>query len=417
MLHSENLTGIAAPRRGARGATGRSGRLTGSLARLALDWRDALLTGGGIWVIFTALRWVTAVVTEFVSEPDHGRLHSSIPGWFLLFYNWDSDFYANIAVDGYFAGDRHPNVWPAFFPGLPLAMRGLAWVGNGGELTKFSASVAGVVLAHVFSLTATVLIFRMTSARFTRRAGVWSAVLLMTWPTAVFLNAAYTESLFLALAVAAWYSAWRGRWWLAGLLCAGASLTRLNGVLLAGALLVFLVVEMARRRTQVRVSNFLAIAGGVLGTVAYFFYLQRNTGDWMTWPNALEDGWHRHSASFVEGFIGTLDRISVQTDPFQRAQSVVDAFTVVALTLFVVYLAWRQFWPELTFTAATLYTVAASPEYISVLRYTLTLFPVFLVGGLVLSRRREWVSAMLVTLSGVWMLLSTVLFTLDKWIG
>jgi hypothetical protein len=96
---------------------------------------------------------------------------------------------------------------------------------------------------------------------------------------------------------------------------------------------------------------------------------------------------------------------------------VVDAFTVVALTLFVVYLAWRQFWPELTFTAATLYTVAASPEYISVLRYTLTLFPVFLVGGLVLSRRREWVSAMLVTLSGVWMLLSTVLFTLDKWIG
>jgi hypothetical protein len=239
----------------------------------------------------------------------------------------------------------------------------------------------------------------------------------MTWPTAVFLNAAYTESLFLALAVGAWYSAWRGRWWLAGLLCAGASLTRLNGVLLAGALLVFLVVEMARRQTPVRVLNFLAVGVGVLGTAAYFFYLRLNTGNWMTWPNTLEDGWHRHSASLVQGFVGTLDRISVQPDPFQRAQSVVDLVTVTFLTLFVAYLGWRRFWPELAFTAATLYTVAASPEYISVLRYTLTLFPLFVVGGLVLSRRREWVSAMIVTLSGVWMLVSTVLFTLDKWIG
>jgi hypothetical protein len=417
MLDSEDRNDLSAPPLGAGAAMRPFGRLTGSLTWLPAEWRDALCTGGGIWLIFTALRWITAVVTEFVSEPDHGRLHSDFPGWLLLFYNWDSDFYANIAVDGYFAGDRHPNVWPAFFPGLPLAMRGLAWVGNGGELTKFSASVAGVVLAHVFSLAATVMIFRLTSATFTRRAGVWSAVLLMTWPTAVFLNAAYTESLFLALAVGAWYSAWRGRWWLAGFLCAGASLIRLNGVLLAGALLVFLVVEMARRRTPVRVSSFLAVTVGVLGTAAYFFYLQRNTGDWMTWPNALEDGWHRHSDSLVEGFGGTLDRISVQTDPFQRAQSVVDVLTVVFLILFVAYLAWRRFWPELAFTAATLYTVAASPEYISVLRYTLTLFPLFVVGGLVLSRRREWVSAMLVTLSGVWMLVSTVLFTLDKWIG
>jgi hypothetical protein len=96
---------------------------------------------------------------------------------------------------------------------------------------------------------------------------------------------------------------------------------------------------------------------------------------------------------------------------------VVDLVTVAFLTLLIAYLAWRRFWPELAFTAATLYTVAASPEYISVLRYTLTLFPLFVVGGLVLSRRREWVSAMIVTLSGVWMLVSTVLFTLDKWIG
>jgi hypothetical protein len=394
-----------------------SGRRTVSLAWLPTEWRDALRTGGVIWLIFTALRCITAVVTEFVSEPDHGRLHGDARGWLLLFYNWDSDFYANIAVDGYFAGDRHPNVWPAFFPGLPLAMRGLAWVANAGDVTKFAASAAGVLLAQVFSFAATVLIYRLTGARFTRRAAVWSAVLLMTWPTAVFLNAAYTESLFLALAVGAWYGAWRGRWWLAGLLCAGASLTRLNGVLLAGALLVFLVVEMARRRTPVRVLNFLAVGVGVLGTAAYFYYLRLNTGNWMTWPNALEDGWHRHSASLVQGFVGTRDRILVQTDPFQRAQSVVDLVTVAFLTLLIAYLAWRRFWPELAFTAATLYTVAASPEYISVLRYTLTLFPLFVVGGLVLSRRREWVSAMIVTLSGVWMLVSTVLFTLDKWIG
>jgi Mannosyltransferase (PIG-V) len=417
MHDREDTTGGSAVRGQSRRALTWPGSRRLSHSWLGPEWLDAVRTGGGIWLTFSALRWVTAVVPGMFPLPGHDRPQTDLPDWLLFLYNWDSGFYADIATHGYFSGDREPNVWIAFFPGLPLAMRGLAWVGTFGDVTLDSARLAGVILAQICSCVATVLLYRLTSERFGHRAAVWSAVLLMTWPTAVFLNAVYTESLFLALAVGSWYSAWRGRWWLAGLLCAGASLTRLNGLLLAGALLAYLVVEMAGKRTPWRVSSVLAVAVGGLGTAGYFWYLYLNTGDWLAWPKALEDGWHRRSSSLGEGLFGTLSRISVQTDAFQRAQSVIDIVTVGFLLGCCIYLAWRRYWPELVFTLATWYTVAASPEYLSVLRYTLTLFPLFIVGGDLLSRAREWASTVVVTLLGTWMLVTTVLFTMGEWAG
>ena len=53
----------------------------------------------------------------------------------------------------------------------------------------------------------------------------------------------------------------------------------------------------------------------------------------------------------------------------------------------------------------------------SIMRNTLTIFPIFVIGGGILARRREWFTAMVLTLSGVWMVGTTVLFTLTKWAG
>jgi len=74
-------------------------------------------------------------------------------------------------------------------------------------------------------------------------------------------------------------------------------------------------------------------------------------------------------------------------------------------------------WPELTLTLITVGVLASSFNYMSILRNTLTIFPLFVIGGGILARRREWFTAMVLTLSGVWMVGTTMLFTLSKWAG
>lgn len=379
-------------------------------------WREATTYAGCIWLVFTALRWTTAICTEYFSSPEHGRLQEGFPGVIRIFSVWDGASYTVIATNGYF-DPTEPQVWIAFFPGLPVVVRAVAWVATGGQVTLFTAQAAGVLVATSASLIATILLFGFTEARYSRSAAVWAAVLLMVWPTAIFLNAVYTESLFLALALGAWYCAWRGRWWWAGLLCAGASFTRINGLILAGALLVLMLTQASRGKVTLSVSKVLAVCCGALGTLAYFLYLYRSTGDWLAWSHALEKGWLRHSASPFEGLQGTLQNIATQTDPFQKTQSVVDIFAVALLLVFAAYLAARRHVPEFAFTVVTLAVLASSTEYLSVMRYTVIVFPIFVIGGDLLSRSREWVSTMVVTLSGVWMIATTVLFTLEAWAG
>ncbi len=63
---------------------------------------------------------------------------------------------------------------------------------------------------------------------------------------AVFLAAPYAEALFAALAFWAWLLARRGAWVWAGLLAAGATLVRVNGLFLAIGLVVLFLTSRPR---------------------------------------------------------------------------------------------------------------------------------------------------------------------------
>src|SRR5437870_921220 len=67
-------------------------------------------------------------------------------------------------------------------------------------------------------------------------AARWALFALAVYPTAFFLLAPFTESLFLALTMAAFVAADARRWWLAGVLGAMASLTRGPGIVTTAAL-------------------------------------------------------------------------------------------------------------------------------------------------------------------------------------
>jgi hypothetical protein len=101
----------------------------------------------------------------------------------------------------------------------------------------------------------------------------------------------YSESLFLLLAVSAFWGARRGRWWLAGLAGIGAALTRSIGIVLAPAL----AIEALHRRAEGRGPawpGLLAAGATASGTALYLAWWQLEAGDWMI-PVSRQARWER----------------------------------------------------------------------------------------------------------------------------
>lgn len=382
------------------------------------QWWHAARLAAPIWAALTTVRYLVAALTEYVVQPDHGRIAQGLVGLAKLPSNWDASYFAAIARYGYFDEVHPPAIWQAFFPGYPMAMRAVSGALT-FEVSEGRLQVAGAFISAVCSMIAAIVIFRLAENLGDARAGTCAVLMLMLmlWPSATFLTAAYSESLYLALAVGAWWNGQRGRWWWAGLLCAGASFTRINGLFLVAGLLVMLIVRIARRQEPFRVHKVLAVGLGSAGTAVYLGYLWVVTGDPRAWQNAQREGWARETIWPWDALDNTLQAIRGIDDPLRQAQWIIDIGTAVFCLVAAGYMAYRRFWPELTVTMITVGVLVSSTNYLSIMRNTLTIFPLFVLGGGILARRPEWLTATLLTLSGVWMVATTALFTISKWVG
>jgi len=98
---------------------------------------------------------------------------------------------------------------------------------------------------------------------------------LALFPVSYFFALPWTESLFLLLSAACFFAALRERWWIAGVLAALASITRLNGLFLLAALAILL--WQARDRVP-RVA-WLSLVFAPLAFAGFTAHLHAVTGD------------------------------------------------------------------------------------------------------------------------------------------
>ena len=138
---------------------------------------------------------------------------------------WDGRWYELIATSGYAAADD-PAV--RFFPLWPLVGRAV------GQLPGIGTGVALVVCANLAALAAGVLLHRLVLDETSDSGLADRAVrLLMLAPPSFVLVLAYSEALYLVLAIAVFIAAGRGRWWTAAVAGYLAALTRPVGAILA----------------------------------------------------------------------------------------------------------------------------------------------------------------------------------------
>jgi Gpi18-like mannosyltransferase len=224
---------------------------------------------------------------------------------------------------------------------------------------------------------------------------------LFIFPTSYFLHIGYTESLFLALALGCFLAARTDRWWLAGLLGALVCGTRINGLLLVPALAVeALQVYRATRRWQ---WSWLWIAIVPLGTVVYLFLNLHVSGNAFQFMVFQREHWSKTLAFPWVGIAGTLDAISRNNAEGQMVG--VQEFFFILLGLAATIWCCLKLRAAYGVWMAGNWLLFTSTSFIlSVPRYTLVLFPIFILFAQ-LARRAFWR-----TVITVWSLLFLAIF-------
>lgn len=362
-------------------------------------WRESWLVVAVSRLAFLAVAYAA---TWLLSSDTQGR---SQIGFLDMWGRWDAVHFTNIADGGYFGNPAFPNEI-AFFPLFPLLMRALGAIG-------INLVFAGMVISLVGSIVAGVYLYKLAENDLGAGAGRRALLYLFLFPTAVFLVAPYSESLFLAGAIAAFYYARRERWQWVGIPAAIAMGARAAGVFL----LCGLFVEFLRQKnfSFERVANaLLAFSVGLLPLLAYGAYLAQTTGSAFSFMEAQRAGWYREFTNPIESFRATWDTWN-QIHPTNWLFAW--RLEVLAAMVGIFFLVWalrKKEWGYATYIATTLGALMTSSWYFSIPRILLTLFPMMLLlAGWTINNERRHESTVLVM--AAFAALGVIVFTQGIW--
>ena len=199
--------------------------------------QNALVIFIGVRLFLSVWAVVALAASPLPAEPDEAlrpylgepQLTDGAAGVILgPWQRFDAQHYLRIARHGYAA--EADSVFPPLYP---LAIRALGSLMGGSPTANLAAAI---VLSNLACLGLLILLHRVVSAELGRQYAARTLVYFVLFPSGFFLFAAYTEPIFLLLALGSLWAARNGRFWLAGSLGFLAALTRLTGWVLVAPL-------------------------------------------------------------------------------------------------------------------------------------------------------------------------------------
>lgn len=346
-------------------------------------------------ILFVAVGWLGFwLMAEEQVRPD-----LSLRIW----ERWDAIHFLAIADVGYDPSIAHGNA-AAFFPGFPLAVRAL-------DVLGFGLVAAGLVVPLLGTLVAGYYLHRLAEGD--GHDGDRTVLALLLFPTAVFLAAPYSEALFLAGAIPAFYHARHGRPWRAIPFVLLASLTRTVGLLVAaGAAIEILRRSKPLDRGVALRAGAVAIAG-TAPIIGYGLHLQATKGDFFEFLHAQERGWLRRLTNPLDAFLASWGSWYSDREANLLVSNRVEIVFAILGVALVFWLARQREWGYLTFVGGTLFLALASPLYLSIPRFCLTFFPfAFMIADATEEPSRERFTFPL--MSGLAMV-GVIVFVNDRW--
>jgi hypothetical protein len=305
---------------------------------------------------------------------------SGLRGWLELWNRWDSINYQKLAQFGYSAaGELQPLL--VFYPLYPWTIRLFAFVTRDYLISAF-------IVSTFASLVTAIVLQRLVELDYSRELAQRAVWFLFIFPTSYFLHIGYTESLFLMLALSCVYAARKQRWLLAGVFGALTCLTRANGLVL----LPVLVVEAgqqywATRRWQWR---WLCIGLVGLGFGGYLLLNKYVTGNPFAFTSLMRQFFSKSLSSPLTGIDNALG--SLTRDPSEAEMIGMQEVLFIALGLVCTIVSWIKLRPAYSVWMTGNWLLFVSVSFVlSVPRYTLTMFPIFILFAM-LAARRVWLA-------------------------
>jgi hypothetical protein len=349
-----------------------------------------------VWLAARAFFFlVGAAGHAWIDEPEltvERPPHAALSYW----ANWDGVHFLKVARHGYQLREQ-----TSFFPLYPFTIRGVAEIGPGyvasGLLVSLVASLFAVLFVHELART-------LRGDEVARYATAGFAF----FPTAFFLNAVYSEALFLALSGCTLWALYARRDPLvAGLFGYFAALTRSLGVFVS----VPLAWEWLRSGRRRDWGALIGIAAPLVAFGTYCFYLWRVARQpllfniayerWgRSWKDPVTTLWSgfRHANDGLQYLVhpGRLFGTHSLNPPFFFARGVDFALAVVLLVLLVLgarMLPFGLFLYALPATLIPMSVPAGDSPLVGFSRYALAALPLFVVLGVVLARSRVLAAA------------------------
>jgi Mannosyltransferase (PIG-V) len=216
-----------------------------------------------------------ALLVSWVGEPRGHISHAVLHQPFGPLSAWDGVWYRRVAEHGYLLVPGQYSD-PAFFPLFPVVVRAVHALG-------VSYTVAALIVSNVFFVVGVVAFYELGRLLGPERRAYRAAVLVSLFPMSFVFSMAYPESLAFAAIAGAGIAALRGRWTLAALLAAAATLARPEGL--------FIVVPLAAIAYRQR-RGYAAVLAAPLALATFPIYLRWALGDSHAWAQA-EHAWGR----------------------------------------------------------------------------------------------------------------------------
>jgi len=378
--------------------------------------------------------WAAAVFAFLVFEPNR---HPEAARWddptvthdlgFVtdVWARWDSVWFLRIAEHGY--GSLEGTA-AAFYPLYPAS------VGIVGRAFLGHYVLAGIAVSLAASLAAFVLLHDLAKTKLGAEGARRTVLYLAVFPMTLFLQAVYSEALFLLLTVAAFLLAERRRFAPAGVIAGLALLTRPVGLALLPALALIAWRSPDRRRALAN----LAVAPLLFCTYPLYLWIDR--GDPFAFAHA-QDIWTRHVSyagplggiwdGLRAGWAGVRQLVSGShtttywpavdgTDPMRVAAVNLEALAFLVLFAALTVVAWRRFGaPYGLFAALSLAIPLSVPSerwpLLSLPRFGLVVFPLFLALAALGGRPRVHVA--IVSISSIMLGVAIVQWSLWQWVA
>ena len=341
-----------------------------------MRWREAAVAIATLFIVSRgALVLIALFLENSIPLGYHGPTFATGPLLTSLTGS-DSVYLLGIAAEGYHAEPVHQAFrdW-AFFPLYPLVTRVFS------ILTLGNVAVAGVLVANLAFVAALAVLYRLTIMHLDHDRAVRSLAFVALAPGAVAFAMAYSDSLFLLLAAGSFLAAEQRRWALMGLLYGLATLTRLQGVLLAIPLAVLIAEASGGWRTIAgwRTPRLLWLAAGPLAFALFAAYLGATFGDPLGMFTA-QQAWSQIGNETGGSPTPVLDR-------FDPIVLLLVATLSLHVFLFVFFRADRMPAPYVALALVTVLTALATGRLQSIGRYLAVAWP---FSWTLANRRAAW---------------------------